>query len=228
MSFGKIDLSGRNAVIADCVSGMGYDAAMGLAAVGANLILVSRSLRAGAAALAEARAKGVKAAVIACDVTQRLSVENMVEQAVDGFGGIDILINNAAVNSSSMSAGRTEAHSGLKSAYLMGRVVVQQMIKQGKGGKIVNVASMAALNLDNGRGGLSQMSKIWALELIEYGINVNALEPRRERMPVWARGEAAAPAPRLEHIAGPVIFLSSDWANCITGATLHVNGDWLR
>jgi 2-deoxy-D-gluconate 3-dehydrogenase len=230
MSFGKIDLSGRNAVIADCGPGMGYEMAMGLAAVGANLILLGRSANnSEAPALAGARAKGVKAAVIACDPSQRLSVENMVAQAARGFGGIDILLNNAVMDKRSPPlAGPGGPASALKSFYLLGRAVAQQMIKQGKGGKIVNVAATTALNPEaNGKGGISRMSKVWALELREYGINVNALEPCRAPAPVWAREEAGAAA-RLEQIAGPVVFLSSDWASQITGATLYVGMDPMR
>jgi 2-deoxy-D-gluconate 3-dehydrogenase len=201
--------------------------AMGLATVGANLILLSRSAHTSEAVLAKARAKGVKAAVIACDVMQRFSMENMVEQAVSGFGGIDILINNAAIDNSFRSSPPDASYS-LKSVYLLGRAVAQQMIKQGKGGKIVNVAPMTILNLnlrDNGKGGISQMSKVWALELKEYGINVNALEPCRIPAPSWAK-ESAAPLARMGQSVGPVVFLSSDWADQITGSTLYVNSGW--
>jgi NAD(P)-dependent dehydrogenase (short-subunit alcohol dehydrogenase family) len=92
------------------------------------------------------------------------------------LGHIYIIINNAEPS--------------FQNVYLPG--MVSQMIKQGQGGEIGNVTSMAAAEgslvpYAGDKRGISSMSKVWDLELREYGINVNALEPRRERISAWDR-----------------------------------------
>jgi NAD(P)-dependent dehydrogenase (short-subunit alcohol dehydrogenase family) len=199
MNFDKIDLSGKNAVVTGGSKGIGYGMAMGLATVGANLVIVSRNLQEGQAAAKDAQAKGVKAIAISCDVTKKAAVDSMVAEAARAFGQIDILINNAGMNIRKPLVDVEEEdwdtvlNTNLKGIYLVGRAVASQMIQQGKGGRIINVASVAAaVGIPNltaycaSKGGISQMTKVWALELVEYGINVNAVGPAYIRTPMTA------------------------------------------
>ena len=252
MNFSQINLKGKNAIVTGGSKGIGYGMALGLATVGANIIIVSRNIEEGKSAAKDCEKFGVKAHAISCDVTDSASVTKMVNEAAQVMGQVDILINNAGMNIRKPlvdvldSDWDTVINTNQKGVFLVGREVAKQMIKQGKGGKIVNVASVGGLagipNLTSycaTKGAVVQMTKVWAQELVEHNILVNAVCPAYIKTPMtagWLSDTerlnwilSMTPQGRLgeiEEVAGPVVFLSSDWANYITGTTLAVDGGW--
>ena len=252
MKFSQIDLSGKVALVTGGSKGIGHAMAIGLATVGADIIIVSRNLQEGQAAAKKVEALGRKAIAISCDVTSKSAVEAMVAESVKTMGKIDILVNNAGMNIRKLVVDIEEKdfdaviNTNLKGVFLVGQSVGKQMIKQNTGGKIINVASvMAAVGVPMlnsycaSKGGIIQMTKVWALEWAEYGITVNAIGPAYIHTPMtegWLTDperfnfiKSMTPLQRLgtpEEVAGPVVFLSSDWSSYITGTTLYIDGGW--
>lgn len=252
MTLPAIDLSGKTALVTGSSKGIGYSMAMALAKLGADLVVVSRNRQEGLAAAAEIGKFGRKTLAISCDVTSRPAVEAMVAEIVEKMGRIDILVNNAGTNIRKPVIELEESdfdqvlNTNLKGVFLVGQAVGRQMIEQKIGGKIVNVVSMFAavgtpmLNAYcASKGAVVQMTRVWALEWAQYGINVNAVGPAYIRTPMtagwlndpqrleWILGQT--PLNRLgepHEVAGPVAFLVSDWASYITGTTLYIDGGW--
>ena len=251
MNFQSIDLSGKVALVTGGSKGIGYGMAQALAQFGANIIIVSRNLAEGEKAAQDMRDLGRKALAISCDVTSATAVDTMVEKSVEAFGKIDILVNNAGMNIRKQVVDIAEEdwdkvlNTNLKGVFLVAQRVGKEMIKQ-QGGKIINIASvMGAVGMPMlgsycaSKGGIVQLTKVMALEWAQYNINVNCLAPAYIRTPMtegWLTDQArlqvilgSTPLNRigtLEEVAGPTVFLASDWSNYVTGHTLLVDGGW--
>lgn len=197
MNFSQITLSGKTAIVTGGSKGIGNSMALGLAKMGADIVVVSRNVQEGQAAAREIQDMGRKSVAISCDVTKKEAVEAMVAGAVEAMGKIDILINNAGMNIRKPVVDVAESDfdtvltTNLKGVFLVGQAVGRQMIKQGTGGKIVNVTSILGgvgaplqTSYAASKGGVNQMTKVWALEWAEYGINVNAVGPAYIRTPM--------------------------------------------
>ncbi|MDR3565496.1 MAG: glucose 1-dehydrogenase [Negativicutes bacterium] len=251
MNFPSADLSGKTALVTGGSKGIGFGMAQALAHAGADMIIVSRNLEEGEQAAQEMRAMGRKAIALSCDVTSPAAVAAMVEKAVAAFGKIDILLNNAGMNIRKAVVDIAEEDwdkvidTNLKGIFLVAQAVGKEMIKQ-KSGKIINIASiMGAVGMPMlasycaSKGGVIQLTKVLALEWAQYNINVNCIGPAYIRTPMtagWLNDEErlkvildSTPLRRLgevEDLAGPVVFLASDWSNYVTGHTLLVDGGW--
>lgn len=252
MKFPSADLTGKVAIVTGGSKGIGLGIAQALAQVGADVVIVSRNLSEGEQAAKEIQALGRKSIAISCDVSSVTSVDNMVQTAVNAFGKIDILVNNAGMNIRKLAVDVEEADwdkvigTDLKGVFLVAQRVGKEMIKQQSGGKVINVASvMGVIGMPwlaaycSSKGGVVQLTKVLALEWAQYNINVNCLAPAYIRTPMtegWLNDEArlkpildSTPLGRigtLEEVAGPAVFLSSDWSNYVTGHTLLVDGGW--
>ena len=251
MNFQSIDLSGKVALVTGGSKGIGYGMAQALAQFGANIIIVSRNLAEGEKAAQDMRDLGRKALAISCDVTSATAVDTMVEKSVEAFGKIDILVNNAGMNIRKQVVDIAEEdwdkvlNTNLKGVFLVAQRVGKEMIKQ-QGGKIINIASVMGVigmpmlgSYCASKGGIVQLTKVMALEWAQYNINVNCLAPAYIRTPMtegWLTDQArlqvilgSTPLNRigtLEEVAGPTVFLASDWSNYVTGHTLLVDGGW--
>lgn len=251
MNISTASLHGKTAIVTGGSKGIGSAMALGLGHQGADVAIVSRNAAEGEQIAAQIRAMGRQALAIACDVTSKASVDAMVQKAMDAFGHIDILINNAGMNirkpviEVEESDWDTVLDTNLKGIFLVAQSVGQRMIPQKKG-KIINIASIAAaVGLPNlaaycaSKGGIAQLTKVMALEWAEHNIQVNAVAPAYILTPMtqgllenperlnWILG--MTPMGRLgtmEEVAGPVMFLASDWSNYVTGTTLMVDGGW--
>ena len=183
---------------------------------------------------------------IACDISQESDVREMVRKTVEAFGEINVLVNNAAITIrkplleiTSQEFNRVISVN-LYGTFLTTKYVVERMVAQGKGGKIVNIIASSVFRsrakfvaYAASKAGVWNMTRQLALELAPHNINVNAVEPGRTGAPV---GVAQATKPRsadgiplgrlgtAEDIANAVMFLVSDRASYITGANLSVDG----
>ena len=183
---------------------------------------------------------------IACDISQESDVREMVRKTVEAFGEINVLVNNAAITIrkpllelSSQEFGRVIGVN-LYGTFLCTKYVVERMVAQGKGGKVVNIIASSVFRsrakfvaYAASKAGVWNMTRQLALELAPHNINVNAVEPGRTGAPVGVaqatklRSADGIPLGRLgtaEDIANAVSFLVSDRASYITGANLSVDG----
>jgi NAD(P)-dependent dehydrogenase (short-subunit alcohol dehydrogenase family) len=253
-------LEGKVAVVTGGARGIGAAIVERYIAEGAAVAIADRTVH---QAERLARDLGDKAFAVPLDVTDQASIEAMVATVVGRSGGIDILVNNAAVFGLAPVVEVTETSWDLlfsvnvKGLFFTLQAVARRMIAQGRGGKIINMASQA------GRRGEALVSTYCAtkaavisltqsagLDLIKHRINVNAIAPGVVDTPMWrevdalfARYEgrpigekkrlvgAAVPYGRMgrpEDHAGAAVFLASDDADYVVAQTLNVDGgNWM-
>ncbi len=244
-----LDFTGKVALVTGSGSGLGSGIALRLAEAGAAVVVNYRSSAAGAqAVVAQIEAAGGQALAVQADVTQKASVESLIQQTVEAFGRLDVLVNNAGLYPLSTLVEMSEAewdevvNSNLRSTFLCTQAAAKQMIAQGQGGAIVNIASIEAENpapmhshYNAAKGGVVMHTAAAANELGLYGIRVNAVSPgliwREGIEQGWPDGVErflkAAPLGRLgrpDDIADACLFLASPAARWITGANLRVDG----
>jgi 2-deoxy-D-gluconate 3-dehydrogenase len=244
------DLSGMSAVVTGASTGLGGGMSVALAAAGADILLVDHKRRETTAE--EIRAEGRKAVSIAVDLATDGSVDEIVRVALDAFGKIDILINNAGMirRKPAIDVSREEWTEVIAvnatSAFFLAQAAARDMMKR-KHGKIVNIASL--LSFQGGimvpayaasKGAVAQMTKAMANEWAPHGINVNAIAPgymatdntkALREDPVRSRSILdRIPAGRWgtpEDVKGAVLFLAGRASDYVHGHTLVVDGGWL-
>jgi 2-deoxy-D-gluconate 3-dehydrogenase len=183
------DLDGRVAVVTGGNGGIGLGMARGLAAAGCRLVLSGRDSAKGAAAVATLQEQGAEATFVATDVTRRADCAALMHAAMTRFGRLDILINNAGISIRQRPEDFDDAQwhavldTNLTSAFLCAQEAYPLM-KQGGGGKIVNIASVMSLvaapysvPYAASKGGLLQLTKGLAAAWAADNIQVNAILP---------------------------------------------------
>jgi len=241
-------LEGRRALITGASRGIGRATAVALAAEGVRVAINYARSDAEAATTAEAIvAQGGTAETVKADVGDASAITLMFERLKERWGGVDILVNNAAVTHDgflmmlSDAAWERVLATNLRGAFLCARQALRSMIA-GHWGRIVNVVSPAGLvgkdgaaNYAASKGGLLSMGKSLAREVARYGITVNAVCPglvdtqliAGMRAEVRAQFLRQIPVNRFgtpEEVADAIAFLVSDRARYITGTTLTVDG----
>lgn len=243
-------LADKVAIVTGAAQGIGRAVAEVLAASGARVALADVKIEAIEQAAAEVRERGGQAIAVAVDVTSADQVDRMVARVVAAFGAVDILVNNAGVLRNTPIAAMSEAEWDLvvdvclKGAFLCSRAVLPLMMAK-RQGKIVNISSLAARSTSvfggaaytAAKAGLLGFSRHLAREAAPFGINVNAICPGATDTPMTRAGartskefETLGKAIPLGRWAAPedqahaVLFLVSEAASFITGATLDVNG----
>ena len=249
-------LCGRVAVITGAAMGIGEACAVRLAQAGASVLLTDIDANAGEAARAAIEAAGGKAHFVRADVTVMADMEAAASAAVSRFGGIDILINNAAraiggkVDEIDEASWNTVLSTNLTSVWRGMRVCVPEMKKRG-GGSIVSMSSVQALTGFSGwaayaaaKGGINALTQQAAIDLAPHKIRVNAVAPGTIMTPLnekifrehpdpdalirtWNNAHPLGRFGQPEEVAEAVLFLASDRASFITGTILRVDGGLL-
>lgn len=250
MHSGSLGLAGKVAIVTGGSRGIGRAVVALLSSQQANVVVnYLRDEAAASATVAQAREQGVEAIAIRSDVSQLAEADRLVNETLERFGRIDFLICNAGiwkggpVDTISEELWDQTFDINLKGTWSVCRAAVPIM-KEQKFGRIVIVSSTAGqrgeANVSNyaaSKGGQIAFTKSLSTELAAFGINVNCVAPG------WVDTEMTAdvvsdtqqlesinrtiPKGRMarpEEIAGPIVFLCSDWAEHITGEILNVNG----
>jgi NAD(P)-dependent dehydrogenase (short-subunit alcohol dehydrogenase family) len=244
------DLTGRVAIITGGSVGLGRQMAEGLAEMGANLVLCARKKERCEQAALELQKLGVKTLALACDVKDPAGVQTVVEAAVNEFGSIDTLINNAGtswgapVESMTLEQWNKVIETNLTGTFLFSQAVGKIMIKQRRG-KIINMASVAglrgsppkfsAIGYSSSKGGVIIFTKDLACKWGMHNIQVNAIAPgwfptdMSEKL-IERNKEALLAGIPLGRFGGPddlkgaAIFLASAASDFVTGHILVVDG----
>lgn len=246
-------LEGKVAVVTGSNRGIGRGIAVDLAKEGCKVVVNShKDSKDAYEVLDEIKKLGSDAIFVVADVSRENDVKNLVGKAVKKFGRLDIFVNNAGILVSGTVTTLTEKdwdmqiNVNLKGVFLCTKYAVQQMIKQGKGGRIINISSIAGLVGFEGisaycasKGGVTELTREVALDLAKYGITVNAINPGvivTDMTTAMLNDEATkksmlenTPVGRLgqpEDIANAAVFLALDESSFITGHNLVVDGGW--
>jgi len=255
MSERPFRLDGAVAVVTGGANGIGRATVLALAAAGARVAIVDRDAAAAAALAAEIDAAGRPARALAADVSDEADVEALFAEVVAGEGRVDVLVNNAGT---ALRKPATElpladwdkvVAVNMTGVFLCARAAARHMIAAGRGGAIVNTASIMGLSggglypnisYQTTKGAVVNMTRALAVEWAPHRIRVNAVAPTYVRTAfiapllaqpeLVAKIEAMTPLGRLaepEEVAAAILFLASPAAAMITGHTLPVDGGFL-
>ncbi len=244
-------LTGKVAVITGASKGLGRAMALALAGAGARLALVSRDRQQLKATAEAAHALGAEAKIFQTDVTQEEEVRRLEKEVIDGFGHVQILINNAGINirkpviDFTLAEWRAVLDTNLTGAFLACRSFVPHMKGQGYG-RILNLTSIMSHVALPGRSayaasksGLLGFTRALALELAPEQITVNGISPgpiaTEMNTPIIQNPEAnqqfisRIPLGRwgkVEEVGQLALYLCSEEAGFITGADILIDGGW--
>ena len=245
------DLTGKVAIVTGGNTGIGQAIAVALAEAGADIAVAGRT--APTETEAQVRKAGRKFLSVAADLSDTGVIPEVVGQTAKHFGHLDILVNNAGIIRRADALDFTEADwdavmdVNLKSVFFLAQAAARQMLAQGQGGKIVNIASLLSFqggvrvaSYTAAKSGLAGITRLLASEWAAKGINVNAIAPGYiatnntdalqkdetrnrqilERIPAGRWG-------RPEDIGGGAVFLASRAADYLHGAIVPIDGGWL-
>ena len=244
------DLTGKVALVTGGNVGLGQGIALALAEAGADIVSVA--LSDSDDTVAKVQAMGRRAHAISADLTSIEPVERVVQEALAAMGRIDILVNNAGLIRRADAVDFTEAdwdlvmNINLKTVFFMSQAVARLFIKQGDGGKIINIASMLSFqggirvpSYTASKSGVAGLTKLMANEWAPHRITANAIAPGyfatantqalREDPVRTAEILGRIPAGRWgepSDLGGAAVFLSSRASDYVQGAILPVDGGW--
>jgi 2-deoxy-D-gluconate 3-dehydrogenase len=252
MVLDAFSLDGKVAIVTGAGTGLGEAMAVGLAEAGADVAGVY-NLHAPEVARGEIQSLGRRFLALQADLSSIEPLQGIIDAAVERLGRLDILVNNAGIIRRAPSLEFTEEdwdevmNVNLKSVFFLCQAAARQFVKQGSGGKIINVASMLSFqggilvpSYTASKSGVRGLTQLLANEWAAHNVNVNAIAPgymatsnteplRRDpgRAPaILARipaGRWGMPA----DLQGAVVFLASEASAYVNGFTLAVDGGWL-
>lgn len=244
-------LDGKTAIVTGARKGLGYGIAEGLAEAGADIVGV------GPVAMPEIEARvkslGRKFLHVEADLTSQARIPDIVAETVAAMGGVDILVNNAGIIRRADILEFTEKdwddvmNVNLKSLFFLSQEAARRMAKQGRGGKIVNIASMLSFqggirvpSYTSSKSAVAGLTKLMANEMAQFGVQVNAIAPgymatdnteALQKDPVRNKEILARiPTGRWgtpDDLKGAAVFLASAASDYVTGYVVAVDGGWL-
>ena len=245
-------MTGRTALVTGGNSGIGRTIAETFAAAGANVVVAARTVASGEETERAIRDAGGSCTFVRTDVSRRADVEALADRIVEAYGGVDYAVNNAAVEGQKPFLDWTEEEwdrtvdINLKGVWLCMKAEIAQMLERG-GGAIVNISSVAGLigfpmhtPYVAAKHGVHGLTKTASLEYARHGVRVNTVCPGTILTPMLEQGFANDPANaqmavdltpmgrvgRTDELAAAAVWLCSDAASYVTGATLSVDGGW--
>jgi NAD(P)-dependent dehydrogenase (short-subunit alcohol dehydrogenase family) len=245
----KFDLNGKAAIVTGAGKGIGRSIARGLADAGAKVVLAARTEEELQAVADEIGSAGGEARVCVTDISQSDQVDGLVSDTVEAFGGVDIVINNAARSIMRPLLDLREDgfekifDTNVKGTFLLSRAAARVMMERG-GGRIVNVTTIGAERggpfigvYHASKAAVKMLTMCMAAEWSSHNVLVNAVGPGLTRtefsQPIWSNPEIEksvtdrVPMGRIaepEEIVGAVLFLCSEESGFITGQSLYVDG----
>ena len=251
MILDKFKLDGKVAIVTGSARGLGRGMAVGLAQAGADIVLVD------VLDMTESRhiieKLGRRCATVPADLSKKENVDAIINTALEEMGSLDILVNNAGIIKRAPLLEFSEKdwddvmNINIRTLFFLSQAAAKIMVQQGRGGKIVNVASMLSFqggilvpSYTASKSAVMGLTRLLANELAPHQINVNAIapgymatdntaplraDPTRskailERIPAGRWGEP-------EDLQGAVVFLASEAASYMQGYTIAVDGGWL-
>ena len=246
-----LNLQGKIAIVTGCDTGLGQAMAIGLAeagckVVGVNYIEPTKTVEIMTAA-------GHTFLDVRANLLKQDDIPHIIDKTIKEFGQIDILVNNAGIIRREDAVDFSEQNwddvmnINTKTVFFMSQAVAKQFIEQGKGGKIINIASMLSFqggirvpSYTASKSAVMGITRAMANEWAKHNINVNAIAPGYMATDNTAALRAdekrnasileRIPADRWgtpEDVAGPCVFLASKAADYINGYTIAVDGGWL-
>lgn len=251
MILDAFSLAGKVAIVTGCDTGLGQGMTLALAEAGCDIVGVNRKVPHDTAA--KVAALGRRFMAIQADLSQQRAIPAIVSQTVEQLGRIDILVNNAGTIRREDALSFSEKdwddvmNLNLKSVFFLSQAVARQFLKQGDGGKIINIASMLSFqggirvpSYTASKSGVLGITRLLANEWAEHHINVNAIAPgyMATNNTQQLRDDAARSKEIVDRIPagrwgtpadlqGPVVFLASSASDYVHGYTLAVDGGWL-
>jgi len=249
------DLTGKIAIVTGARRGMGRTHALALAEQGAKVAVTDIDEGECQIVVDEIKTAGGEAMCLKMDVSDIKEINKVFDKVVKEWGRLDILVNNAGIYSPMPSIDMTEEEwdrtidINLKGYFFCAQRAAKEMAKN-KWGRIVNIASVASGQVGVGvnasahytasKGGIIGMTETHAIEWAPFGINVNVIGPGmidtpmvsgagipKEQLDTMLENIPLKRMGRPEEISSAVVFLSSEEASYVTGATLFVDGGWL-
>jgi 2-deoxy-D-gluconate 3-dehydrogenase len=251
MILDKFKLNGKVAVVTGAGRGLGQAAALGFAEAGADVAAVD--ILPTDETAAKVKALGRRVCQVQANLMDRASIQPAVDKVVKELGGVDILLNNAGIirRAPLLEFSEKDWDDVIKinqeAVFFLSQAVARQMVKQARGGKIINVASMLSFqggirvpSYTASKSAVMGLTRLFANELAPHRINVNAIAPgymaTENTAPLRADTQRSneilgrIPAGRWgepEDLQGTLVFLASAASDYVTGYTIAVDGGWL-
>lgn len=251
MILDSFKLQGKVALVTGCDTGLGQGMAVGLAEAGCDIVGVN--IVEPRETIERVTALGRRFLSLTADLGNIECIDGLLTKALAEFGKIDILVNNAGIIRREDAIDFSEKdwddvmNLNIKSVFFMSQAVARQFIKQGTGGKIINIASMLSYqggirvpSYTASKSAVMGVTRLLANEWAKHGINVNAIAPgyMATNNTTQLRADEKRNADILERIPagrwglpadlmGPAVFLASSASDYINGYTIAVDGGWL-
>jgi NAD(P)-dependent dehydrogenase (short-subunit alcohol dehydrogenase family) len=254
----NIDFTGKTVLITGSAGEIGLAAAKLFLENGANVVIHDVDTAKGEKVLGELLQSYTNVVFIPGDISSKEDDERLVNQTVETFGSLDILVNNAGINGQQPERKPFHAYSlalwdkiigiDLNGTFYLSYYAANQMIRQGRGGKIVNIASVMGVTparlqcaFTAAKAGVIMLTRVMALELAPYGINVNCVSPGSiltektydkfysdkekcesllSHIPMKKPGETV-------DIANAILYMASQEAKYVNGDNMIVDGGWM-
>jgi NAD(P)-dependent dehydrogenase (short-subunit alcohol dehydrogenase family) len=247
----RFDLTGRTALVTGATRGLGRAFALALAEVGANIVVHGRDLDAAKDVAREIEERGAQALIVTADITDRDAITPLLDTAVERFGRIDVLVNNAGacIHRPALEVTPEDwsyvMDTNVTALWNVSQIVGGHMIAAG-GGSIVNIGSISAMIVNRpqfqpaynaSKAAVHQLTKSLAAEWAPHGVRVNALapgyiktdmspvdEPQYRRM--WIDDSPMQRYATPDELGGAIAFLASDASSFVTGSVLVIDGGY--